>query len=142
MVVMPPCLPSLSPVMISILGCSCLPLHNLHCLSSLSPFMISFLGCSWLTSLVSQTCLPGKFANFGNLRGIMLSGVYAGVIFIRENSTGPTVNCLGNYTNIAQTVFKHEIACAPTLFTNQKTDVGKYLKRMQDASSEAQRKVV
>ena len=96
--------------MISILGCSCLPLHNFHCLSSLSPFMISILGGSWLTSRVSQTCLPGKFANFGNLRGIMLSGVYAGVIFIRANSTSPTINCLGNYTDIA-------------LFTNKKTDV-------------------
>ena len=43
---LPPCLPSLSLFMISFLGCSWLPL--LRCLPSLSPFMISLLGCSWL----------------------------------------------------------------------------------------------
>ena len=41
------------PFMISILGCSWLPL--LPCLPSLSPFMISILGCSWLPLL---PCLP------------------------------------------------------------------------------------
>ena len=70
---LPPCRPSLSPFMISILGCSWLPLclrslspfmisivvccwaPLLSCLSShLSPFMISILGCSWLL----PSCLP------------------------------------------------------------------------------------
>ena len=50
---LPPCHPSLSPFMISILGCSWLPLPP--CLPSLSPFMISILGCSWLPL---PPCLP------------------------------------------------------------------------------------
>ena len=48
---LPPCLPNLSPFVISILGCSWLPLPS--CLPSLSPFMISILGCSW-----PFICLP------------------------------------------------------------------------------------
>ena len=43
---LPPSLPSLSPFLIFILGCSWLPL--LPCLPSLSPFIIPLLGCSWL----------------------------------------------------------------------------------------------
>ena len=55
MVVMPlpPCLPSVSPFMISILGCSWLPLPPSFL--RLSPLMISILGCSWLPLL---PCLP------------------------------------------------------------------------------------
>ena len=47
MVVMPlpPCLPSVSSFMISILGCSWLLVPP--CLPSFSPFMISLPGCSW-----------------------------------------------------------------------------------------------
>ena len=54
---LPSCLPSLSPFMIPLLGCSWLPLPP--CLPSLSPFMISLLGCSCCRCrLVSQACLP------------------------------------------------------------------------------------
>ena len=49
----PPCLPSLSPFVISLLGCSWRPLP--HCLPSLSPFMVSLLGGSWLPL---PPCLP------------------------------------------------------------------------------------
>ena len=51
---LPPCLPSSSRFMISILGCSWLPPPP-PCLPSLSLFMISILGCSWLPL---PLCLP------------------------------------------------------------------------------------
>ena len=41
-----------------------------------------------------------------------------------------------------QTVFKHEIACAPALFTDKTQMSWKYQKRMQHASPEVQRKAV
>ena len=59
----PPCLPSFSPFMISFLGCSWLPspkLVSLH--DSLSPFMISLLGCSWLPL---PLCLPSLSSLLG-----------------------------------------------------------------------------
>ena len=69
----PACLPSWAPsglllavavAMISLLGCSWRSLPP-------CPFMISILGCSWLPCL--PVCVPE-----------MLSGVYAGVIFIKH----------------------------------------------------------
>ena len=71
---LPPCLPSLSPFMISLLGCSwlplppCIPSLSLFMVShvsswlplppglpTLSPFMIFVLGCSWLPL---PPCIP------------------------------------------------------------------------------------
>ena len=51
---LPPCLRSLSPSMGSVLGGSCLPLQ----LPSLSPFMISSLGCLSMGSVLGCSCLP------------------------------------------------------------------------------------
>ena len=56
---LPPCLPSLSPFTISILGCSGLPLPP--SLPSLSPFLISLLDCSWLPL---PPCLLASFSSW------------------------------------------------------------------------------